>query len=86
MADFWETDSHKKAEKKLENWQISIEKLPKSALSQLNLLIYPRLRFFPNIATYLNDAPYCLLPASKKLDTFNGRFLRKCPKSPIFDT
>ena len=32
------------------------------------------------MALYSNDAPYCLLPSCKKLEIFNYRFQRKCPK------
>ena len=45
--------------KKLKNWQLSVEKVPKSA-SLLNPLNNPGLRFFPNMTPYTNDAPYCL--------------------------
>ena len=38
------------------------------------------------MAPHSNDAPYCPLPSSKKLENFNDRFPRKCPKTRIFDT
>ena len=38
---------------------------------------YP-LRFYPNVARFLNDVPYCLFPLCKKLETFNDWFRRKC--------
>ena len=43
--------------------------------------LIPRLRFFQNMAPHSNDSPYYLLPSCKKLETFNERFGRKCPKS-----
>ena len=63
---------------------MSVGKLPKSAESLLNNLINPGLRFFKNMESYSNDAPYFLLPSSEKLGTFKDRFLRKCPKNPNF--
>ena len=66
--------------------QISIQKPLKSDKSLINPLINPGLRFFPNMAPYSNDAPYCPLPSCKKLETFNDRFLKKCKKTRIFDT
>ena len=36
------------------------------------------------MAPHSNDAPYCPLPSCKKLETFNGQFPRKCPKTRIF--
>ena len=66
--------------------QISIQKPLKSDKSLINPLINPGLRFFPNIAPYSNDAPYCLLPSCKKSEISHDLFLRKWAKTPIFDT
>ena len=44
----------------------------------------PGLRFSPNLASYSNDSPYCLLPSCKRLETFNERFGGKMPKNPTF--
>ena len=36
------------------------------------------------MALFSNDARYCLLSSCKKLESFNGRFPRKCQKTQIF--
>ena len=36
------------------------------------------------MVSYSNDAPYCLLPSCKKLESFNGQFCRKCKKKTNF--
>ena len=66
--------------------QISIQKPLKSDKSLINPLINPRLRFFPNMAQYSNDAPYCLLPSCKKSEISHDLSLRKWAKTPVFDT
>ena len=38
------------------------------------------------MASHSNDAPYCLLPSCKKLETFNDQFPRKFPKTNIINT
>ena len=53
---------------------MSIQKLIKSALSLLNLLINPGLRFFQNMAPYLDDTPYHLLQSCKKSETLMINF------------
>ena len=49
-------------------------------------MINPELRFFPNMATYSNDAPYCLLPSSKNYGSLITSFGENGPKIPNFDT
>ena len=58
----------------------------KPYISTVNAPLIPGLKFFQNMAPHSNDAPYCTLQSSKKLETFNDRFPRKCPKTQIFDT
>ena len=54
----------------------------RSSLSPIaNWTINHGLSFFQNMTSYSNDAPCCLLPSCKQLETFNERFSRRCQKN-----
>ena len=45
--------------------------------------LIPWLRFFPNMKSYSNYTPYCILLLHSKMETLNSQFLRKLLKTDL---